>query len=62
VVETGSVLLLTAFASLTYIGTLIAPRVRHGRRPIGHRDLPVMMRATCTVLAATLMTPALTGR
>jgi MFS family permease len=60
-VETGSVLLLTLFASLTYIGTLIAPMFGVVGDRIGHRDLLAIMRATYTVLAATLMTLALTG-
>jgi MFS family permease len=61
-VETGSVLLLTLFASLTYIGTLIAPMFGVIGDRIGHRDLLAMMRATFAVLAATLMTLALTGQ
>jgi MFS family permease len=60
-VETGSVLLLTLFASLTYIGTLIAPMFGVVGDRIGHRDLLAMMRATCAVLSGTLMTLALTG-
>jgi MFS family permease len=60
-VETRSVLLLTLFASLTYIGTLIAPIFGVVGDRIGHRDLLAMMRATYAVLAATLMTLALTG-
>jgi predicted MFS family arabinose efflux permease len=60
-VETGSVLLLTLFASLTYIGTLIAPMFGVVGDRIGHRDLLAIMRATYAVLAATLMTLALTG-
>jgi len=60
-VETGSVLLLTLFASLTYIGTLIAPMFGVVGDRIGHRDLLAMMRASYAVLAATLMTLALTG-
>jgi predicted MFS family arabinose efflux permease len=60
-VETGSVLLLTLFASLTYIGTLIAPMFGVVGDRIGHRDLLAMMRAAYAVLAATLMTLALTG-
>src|SRR5438105_15103545 len=60
-VETGSVLLLTLFASLTYIGTLIAPMFGVVGDRIGHRDLLAMMRATYAVLSATLMTLALTG-
>jgi predicted MFS family arabinose efflux permease len=60
-VETGSVLLLTLFASLTYIGTLIAPMFGVVGDRIGQRDLLAMMRAAYAVLAATLMTLALTG-
>jgi MFS family permease len=60
-VETKSVLLLTLFASLTYIGTLIAPVFGVAGDRIGHRDLLAMMRATYGVLAGTLMTLALTG-
>jgi hypothetical protein len=61
-VETGSVLLLTVFASLSYTGTLIAPMFGVAGDRIGHRDLLAMMRATYTVLAGTLMTLALTGQ
>jgi predicted MFS family arabinose efflux permease len=60
-VETRSVVLLTVFASLTYIGTLIAPMFGVVGDRIGHRDLLAMMRAIYAVLAATLMTLALTG-
>src|SRR6478609_4767983 len=60
-VETGSVLLLTLFASLGYVGTLIAPMFGVVGDRIGHRDLLAMMRATYAVLAATLMTLAFTG-
>jgi MFS family permease len=60
-VETGSVLLLTLFASLTFIGTLIAPMFGVIGDRIGHRDLLAMMRATYAVLAATLMMLALAG-
>ena len=45
-VETGSVLLLTVFASLGYIGTLVAPMFGVVGDRIGHRDLLAMMRAT----------------
>ncbi len=61
-VETRSVVLLTVFASLTYIGTLIAPMFGVVGDRIGHRDLLAMMRAAYAVLAGTLMTLALTGR
>jgi MFS family permease len=60
-VETGSVLLLTLFASLGYVGTLIAPMFGVAGDRIGHRDLLAMMRATYAVLATTLMTLVLTG-
>ena len=60
-VETGSVLLLTLFAALTYIGTLIAPVFGVVGDRIGHRDLLAAMRATYTALSATLMTLAFTG-
>src|SRR6476619_3847247 len=60
-VETGSVLLLTLFASLAYIGTLIAPMFGVVGDRIGHRDLLAMMRTVYAVLGATLMTLALTG-
>ena len=60
-VETGSVLLLTLFASLNFTGTLIAPMFGVVGDRIGHRDLLAMMRAAYAVLAATLMTLALTG-
>ena len=60
-VETRSVLLLTVFASLSYVGTLIAPMFGVAGDRIGHRDLLAMMRGTYAVLAATLMTLALTG-
>ncbi len=60
-VETRSVLLLTVFGSLSYVGTLIAPLFGVVGDRIGHRDLLAMMRATYALLAATLMTLALTG-
>lgn len=60
-VETGSVLLLTVFASLGYVGTLVAPVFGVIGDRIGHRDLLAMMRAAYATLAATLMILALTG-
>jgi MFS family permease len=60
-VETGSVLLLTLFASLNFIGTLIAPMFGVVGDRIGHRDLLALMRAAYAVLATTLMTLAFTG-
>lgn len=60
-VETGSVLLLTVFASLGYVGTLVAPMFGVVGDRIGHRDLLAMMRASYAVLATALMTLALSG-
>jgi MFS family permease len=60
-VETRSVLLLTLFASLIYVGTLIAPMFGVVGDRIGHRDLLAMMRASYAALAGTLMALALTG-
>jgi len=60
-VETGSVLLLTLFASLGYIGTLVAPMFGVIGDRIGHRDLLAMMRATYAVLATVLTTLVLSG-
>jgi MFS family permease len=60
-VETGSVLLLTVFASLQYFGTLIAPIFGMIGDRIGHRDLLAAMRFVYTALSATTMTLALTG-
>ena len=60
-VETGSVLLLTLFAALTYIGTLIAPMFGVAGDRIGHRNLLAAMRAAYVVLAATLMVLAFSG-
>jgi MFS family permease len=60
-VETGSVLLLTLYASFGFIGTLIAPMFGVVGDRIGHRDLLAMMRAIYAVLATILMTLAFTG-
>ena len=60
-VETESVLLLTLWGSLQYLGTLISPMFGVAGDRIGHRNLLCLMRATYTVLAATLMVLALTG-
>jgi MFS family permease len=60
-VETGSVLLLTLFAALTYIGTLIAPIFGVAGDRIGHRNLLAAMRATYVTLSATLTILAFTG-
>lgn len=60
-VTTGSVLLLTVVASLTYVGTLIAPLLGVIGDRIGHRNLLASMRAAYMLFSATLMTLALTG-
>src|ERR1700761_4314380 len=60
VVQTGSVLLLTVFASLQYVGTLIAPVIGMIGDRFGHRELLAGMRLTYTALSATMLTLALT--
>jgi len=60
-VETGSVLLLSLFGALSFSGTLIAPLFGVIGDRVGHRNLLAMMRAFYTLLAATLMTLALSG-
>jgi MFS family permease len=60
-VETGSVLLLTVLASLSYVGTLIAPVFGMIGDRIGHRDLLAAMRFAYMVLSSTIMMLALTG-
>src|SRR5688572_16103682 len=59
-VETGSVLWLTIFASLQYIGTLFAPMFGVLGDRIGHRRLLCTMRAFYVSMAATLMVLAFT--
>jgi len=60
-VETQSVLMLTVFASLLYIGTLLAPMFGVTGDRIGHRNVLCAMRAVYATLATTLMTFAFTG-
>jgi predicted MFS family arabinose efflux permease len=60
-VETGSVLLLSMFGALLYVGTLVAPLFGVVGDRIGHRDLLCAMRGFYTVLAATLLGVALAG-
>ncbi len=60
-VETGSVLLLTVYASLLYVGTLLAPMFGVAGDRIGHRNLLSAMRAVYAVQAVTLMVLAFTG-
>ena len=59
-VETGSVLLLTIFGSLQYVGTLIAPLLGMAGDRVGHRLVLCMMRACYATLATLLMVLAFT--
>lgn len=52
--QTGSVLILTLFGSLQYIGTLIAPLIGMAGDRIGHRAVLCAMRAWYTALSFTL--------
>jgi MFS family permease len=60
-VETGSVLLLTFYAALQFLGTLIAPMFGVAGDRIGHRNLLCLMRAAYTFLSATLVAVILIG-
>jgi len=60
-VETRSVLMLTVFASLQYIGTLLAPMFGVMGDRIGHRNLLCGMRTVYATCATTLMIFAFTG-
>ena len=60
-VETGSVLMLTAFASLAYIGTLFAPMFGVMGHRIGNKKLFCIMRATYAALATAMMALAVTN-
>ncbi len=57
-VETRSVLMLTIFASLQHIGTLLSPMFGVMGDRIGHRNVLCAMRCIYATLAATLMTLA----
>jgi MFS family permease len=57
-VETRSVFMLTVFASLLYIGTLLAPMIGVIGDRVGNRNLLCAMRGLFAVLATTLMTLA----
>lgn len=54
-VETGSVLLLTVFGSLQFLGTMIAPLLGVAGDRVGHRNVLFAMRAAYMLLAATVM-------
>jgi predicted MFS family arabinose efflux permease len=60
-VETGSVFMLTLFASMQYIGTLIAPMMGVMGDRVGQRNVLCAMRAVYLVLAAILMAFAFAG-
>ena len=60
-VETGSVLLLTLFGALLFVGTLVSPMFGVVGDRIGHRNVLCGMRAFYVVLAATLLAIALAG-
>lgn len=61
IVETGSVLLLTLYGSLQYVGTLLSPLFGVLGDRIGHRNLLCIMRAGYCAFATTIMTLAFTG-
>jgi predicted MFS family arabinose efflux permease len=60
-VQTGSVLLLTAFGSLMFLGTLAAPMFGVLGDRVGGRVMLTSMRAIYVVLAALLMALSLSG-
>ncbi|MDP6691330.1 MAG: MFS transporter [Alphaproteobacteria bacterium] len=60
-VETDSVLLLTAFGSLQFLGTLISPLLGVVADRVGRRAVLCTMRAIYVALALTLMALALSG-
>ena len=60
-VETGSVLLLTLYASLLYIGTLVAPMIGVVGDRIGHRNVLFGTRICYMAVAATITMLAFTG-
>lgn len=60
-VETGSVLLLTVFASLQYGGTLLSPLFGVAGHRLGNKRVSCAMRAVYVTLATALMVLAFTG-
>lgn len=60
-VETNSVVMLTIFGALLYLGTLIAPLIGVWSDRVGHRTMLSSMRAGYGVVAGILMTLAFTG-
>jgi len=59
--ESGSVVWLTSFAALQFVGTLISPMFGVMGDRVGHRRVLVAMRGIYLVLAAALAAMALTG-
>jgi predicted MFS family arabinose efflux permease len=60
-VETGSVLLLTVFGALLFVGTLVSPLFGVAGDRMGHRNVLRAMRAFYVAQAATLMLVAVSG-
>ncbi len=60
-VETGSVLLLTLFWALQYLGTLLAPVFGMAGDRLGHRRVLSLMRASYGFLALAMMSLAFSG-
>lgn len=61
IVETGSVMLLTVFGSLQYLGTLIAPMFGMAGDRFGHRNVLCAMRASYAALAVVVAALATSG-
>jgi predicted MFS family arabinose efflux permease len=59
--ETRSVLLLTVFGALQFVGTLLSPLIGTLGDRFGHRTVLCAMRAAYALLAASLMTIAFAG-
>ena len=60
-VETGSVVLLTLFWALQYLGVLLAPLIGMAGDRVGHRRVLCTMRASYTVLASSVTVLAFSG-
>src|SRR2546421_9997059 len=60
-VETGSVLWLTVFGAVQYLGTLVAPLFGVAGDRLGHRNVLFGMRVIYALIALTLMTLAFAG-
>jgi MFS family permease len=60
-VETGSVLWLTVFGALQYLGTLVAPLFGVAGDRLGHRNVLFVMRASYAVFAGALTALAFAG-